>query len=318
MPVELLNDSVIASSRAMASAVSITVPRATATQVQLEALLHRALRVFEDVEVACTRFNPSSPLMRTNESPARWHRVPAVLYRALREAYEAYERTGGVFDPRVLDTLVALGYDATLSFEGPDVRVGARTVARAHRGAWRPRFRAHKCDVWLGDAVELGGIGKGLAVRWASDVLAPRLRDYLIEAGGDCYLAGRAPDGEPWRVGVEDPGGATTPVAVLALSDRAVATSSTRLRHWRVGEQRAHHLIDPRTGACGGDGLVAVTVVGADTARAEVDSKVLFLAGREAIADAAAATGVAALWCDDEGGVTINEAMRPYVAWERS
>jgi len=318
VPVELLNDSVVASSHAMASAVNIRVPRAVADEVRVDALLRRALRVFDDVEVACTRFNPSSPLMRTNESPARWHRVPAVLYRALHEAYDAYERTGGVFDPRVLETLVALGYDASLKFDGPEVRVDPRPVSTPRRSPWRPRFRAHKCDVWLGDAVDLGGIGKGLAVRWASDVLAPRLRDYLVEAGGDCYLAGRAPDGEPWRVGVEDPWGAATPVAVLALSDRAVATSSTRLRHWRVGERRAHHLIDPRTGASGGDGLVAVTVVGADTAQAEVASKVLFLAGVEGIAVAAAAGGVAALWCDDEGRLLINEAMRPHVIWERA
>ena len=318
MPVELLNDTIVASSHAMASIVNIRVPRAGAPEARIDALLSRALRVFDDVEVACTRFNSSSPLMRTNESPARWHRVPAVLYRALHEAYLAYERTGGVFDPRVIDALVALGYDASLSFEGPDVCVDARQAPAPRRSPWRPRFRAHKCDVWIEDAVDLGGIGKGLAVRWASEVLAPRLRDYLIEAGGDCYLAGRAPDGEPWRVGVEDPWDATSPVAVLALSDRAVATSSIRLRHWRAGERPVHHLIDPRTGASGGDGLVAVTVVGADTADAEVASKVLFLCGAEGIAAAAAASETPALWCDVDGRLVINEAMRPFVIWERA
>lgn len=317
MPVELLDDSVVASSRAMASAVNIRVPRAVAEGMRLDALLRRALRVFDDVESACTRFNPSSPLMRTNESPERWHRVPTVLYRALYEAHRAYERTGGVFDPRVIGALVALGYDGSLKFDGPDVRVDPRPVSAPRHSPWRPRFRAHKCDVWLGDPVDLGGIGKGLAVRWATEVLTPRVSDFLVEAGGDCYLAGRAPDGDPWRVGVEDPGASASPVAVLSLSDRAVATSSTRLRHWRVGERPAHHLIDPRTGASGGEGLVAVTVVGTDTADAEVASKVLFLAGRDGIADAADAAGVAALWCDADGGLTINGAMRPYVMWER-
>ena len=318
MPVEPLEDAIVATSRAMASSVTISVPRAKRREDHVDALLRRALRVFEDVEVACTRFDPSSPLMRTNESPERWHRVPAVLYRALHEAYGAYERTAGMFDPRVIGTLVALGYDESLRFEGDDIRVEPRAGATARRTPWRPRFRAHKCDVWLGDAVELGGIGKGLAVRWASEQLAARLDDYLIDAGGDCYLAGRAPDGQPWRVGVEDPSGASTPVAVLALSDRAVATSSIRLRNWRVGGQRAHHLIDPRTGTPGGDGLVAVTVVGGDTAEAEVETKVLFLAGRDEIAAVAASRGVAALWCDVDGRVTINEAMRPFVIWERA
>ncbi len=168
--------------------------------------------------------------MRANATPARWHRVPGVLFQALQEAFGAYERTRGVFDPRVLSDLVSLGYDASMRFDASgDVSVErARRDCHVSRSPWRPRFRAHKCDVWLGEAVELGGIGKGLAVRWASEVLAPHLSDYLIEAGGDCYLAGHAPDGEPWRVGVEDPFGEDTPVAVLSVSDRAVATSSIR------------------------------------------------------------------------------------------
>jgi thiamine biosynthesis lipoprotein len=318
VPVEQLSDTMVATTRAMASAITINVPRPHGDDKGTQQLMQRSLRVFHDVEVACTRFNPSSPLMRTNATPTRWHRVPPVLFSALREAYAAHQRTGGVFDPRVLGDLVSLGYDESLRFGGDEIRLDVREIAAPRQRSWQPRFRSLKNGVWLGDAVELGGIGKGLAVRWASAVLAEQLSNYLVEAGGDCYLAGRAPDGEFWRVGVEDPFGASTPVAVLALSNRAVATSSTRLRHWRVDDQPVHHLIDPRTGRSGGEGMVAVTVVGADPAAAEVDAKVLFLAGRAGIAQAAARLDVAALWCDDEGRLSTSEAMKPFVIWERA
>ena len=317
MPVEQLSDTLVASTRAMASAITIKVARAHGVN-DTERILNRALNVFHQVEEDCTRFNPSSPLMRTNATPSRWHRVPPVLYRALHEAYDAYDRTGGVFDPRILTTLLSLGYDASMRFDSDEIRPSAGESAAAIRGIWQPRFRAYKRDVWLGDAVDLGGIGKGLAVRWASDVLSARVSDYLVEAGGDCYLAGRAPDGEPWRVGVEDPYGADTPVAILAVSDRAVATSSVRLRHWRIGDQSVHHLIDPRTGDSGGEGLVAVTVVGDDPADAEVDAKVLFLAGSKGIASAAATRAIPALWCDDQGKIRTSDAMAPYLLWERT
>jgi thiamine biosynthesis lipoprotein len=318
VPVEQLSDTLSATTRAMASAVTLKVTRETLAVENSRALLQRALGVFHAVEEACTRFKSSSPLMRANATPSRWHRVPPVLFSALVEAYDAYERTQGVFDPRVLNDLVSLGYDASLRFGADEVRLSSRGNHSAPRAAWQPRFRAHRHDVWLGESVELGGIAKGLAVRWASEILATRLSHYLVEAGGDCYLAGRASDGEPWRVGVEDPFGAQTPVAVLSVSDRAVATSSIRLRHWRVGDDSVHHLIDPRTRRSGGEGLVAVTVVGVDPAHTEVDAKVLFLAGREAISDFARARGVAALWCDVDGRVTLSPAMRPFVCWERS
>ena len=302
----------------MASPIILKVAKRARSEADFEALAQRALGVFHNVEQACTRFSASSPLMRANATPTRWHRVPGVLFQALQEAFGAYERTRGVFDPRVLSDLVSMGYDASMRFDAGDVSLSARDEIATSRDVWRPLFRAHKSDVWLGEAVELGGIGKGLAVRWASEVLAPHLSDYLIEAGGDCYLAGRAPDGEPWRVGVEDPFGKDLPVAVLSVSDRAVATSSVRIRQWHVGEKPVHHLIDPRTRRSGGEGLVAVTVVGADPAHAEVDSKSLFLAGRESIAGTAAAQGSAALWCDVDGVVGFSAAMRPYICWERA
>ncbi|NNN10200.1 MAG: FAD:protein FMN transferase [Acidimicrobiaceae bacterium] len=302
----------------MASPITITVARHTASEVTLDKLSQRALDIFHEVEEACTRFTPSSPLMRANETPTRWHRVPRVLFVALQEAYAAYQRTQGVFDPRVLSDLVALGYDASLRFGSSDLPLVVRDDVETSRELWQPRFRAHKKGVWLGEAVELGGIGKGLAVRWASEVLATQLGEYLVEAGGDCYLAGCAPDGDAWRVGVEDPLGGDLPLAVLSVSDRAVATSSVRIRHWRVGEQPVHHLIDPRTRRSGGDGLAAVTVVGSDPADAEVDAKTLFLAGRENIANAALAQETAALWCDVEGRVNVSPTMRPYLCWERA
>ena len=55
--------------------------------------------------------------------------------------------------------------------------------------------------------VDLGGIGKGLALRWAAaGLVAEALTDFLLEAGGDRRRSGRL-GGEPWFVGIEDPAG---------------------------------------------------------------------------------------------------------------
>ena len=62
-----------------------------------------------------------------------------------------------------------------------------------------------------------------------------------------------------------------------------------------------HHLIDPRTGEPGGDGLAAVTVAGPDPAWAEVWSKALFVEGARSIAAAARSRGLAAWWVGGDG-----------------
>jgi len=139
----------------------------------------------------------------------------------------------------------------------------------------------------------------------------------MVEAGGDCYCAGVASDGQSWRIGIEDPSGGDEPLAVLSLRDRAATTSSIRLRRWRAGDEAVHHLIDPRTGRPGGKDLVAVTVVGKDPAAAEVDSKTLFLTGRDQIARAARRYGIAALWVDVRGEVGASATMSRYLVWQR-
>jgi len=313
----------VATGRAMATRLTVHVPRSaqrTADPTTLDDAVARALAVFSEVDRTCTRFDPESPLMRANRSPQRWHTVPVELFDALTEAKRAHDVTGGRFDPRVLGALVALGYDRTLPFGKVDVAVdGVRAQGRGARpGPWRPRFRAATCEVLVGrDPVDLGGIGKGLAVRWASAALRPTARDFLVEAGGDCYCAGDGPDGDAWLVGVEDPSAPTGHVAILALRDLAATTSSVRLRRWRSAGERVHHLIDPATGRPAGKGLLSVTVVGGDPARAEVWSKSLFVAGASGIAALAERRGIAAMWVTERASTAWSTAMQRHVRWHQ-
>ena len=304
--------------RAMGTGVSVRTSRTGSAPAQAA---RAALAVFTAVDRSCSRFDSHSPLSVANRHPDRWSRVDQFCFRALHAAHAAHQATGGRFDPRVHDQLVALGYDRTfedVGASGPDRRPvpAPRRHAPSTKGPWRPRLRGGpRPEVLLGtDAVDLGGIGKGLALRWAAAELA-RAGSGLIEAGGDCVALGRPDDGDAWMVGVEDPDGSTRPVAVVALVDRACATSSTRVRRWQAGGRSVHHLIDPATGEPGGRGLAAVTVVGRDPAASEVWSKSLFLAGASGIAAAAARKGLAALWVTETGEIGWSRSMTPSLAW---
>ncbi|MFI7544816.1 FAD:protein FMN transferase [Actinoplanes sp. NPDC049599] len=282
--------------------------------------LAAARAVFARVEAACTRFDPRSPLMRANADRTNWHAVPQECYLAVAEAARAHRETGGLFDPRVLDTLVALGYDRTLPFRSGVTLTGtgpARTVRTPPAASpWLPGLDPDSRSIRLGaDRIDLGGIGKGLAVRLAARALAHAGGGHLIEAGGDCHVAGGGPDGDGWRIGVEDPAGGADPVAVLRLADTGCATSSLRVRSWRVDGTTVHHLIDPRTGRSAQGGLLSVTVLDPDPVRAEVWSKSLLIAGRGRIAGLAARRHLPALWVDDSRQVAVSAAMAPYVIW---
>ena len=168
------------------------------------------------------------------------------------------------------------------------------------------------------DRVDLGGIGKGLTLRWTAERLERNgFETFLLEAGGDLVSRGRPPDADAWAVGIEDPAGGAVHLAAIVCSPGrdAVATSSVRINHWRIRGRDVHHLLDPATGEPGGTGLRSVTVMGSDPAWAEVWSKVLFLAGSGAIAREARSGGIAAWWVDVSGVLAMTPAARLKTAW---
>ena len=301
--------------RSMGSVVELVLTDACA---EPRSAFEDVVQVFEDVDSECTRFDPFSDLMMANALGDQWCAVGQYCFAAIEAAADAHVRTTGRFDPRVLDTLIDLGYDRSLSFDGRELSFPARTPRATSRptSSWTPGLDSRGRRVQVGPTpIDLGGIGKGLAVRWAAERVAARCDTFLIDAGGDCFLGGAGPDGQGWSVGVEDPHGGSQPVAVLSVTDAACATSSVRIHHWRLGGVPVHHLIDPRTGAPGGDGLLSVTVVDTDPADAEVWTKTLFLAGAQGIAAAAEASGIAALWVHEDGRLEASATMWPAVQW---
>jgi len=267
----------------------------------------------ECTEAALSRWRPDSALSRLNTSAGsgEWHRVEARLYQALSASARAQRVTSGRFDPRVIASLEALGEHAGVPLPAIDT-VGAE-----------PWLERDPCQhrVRLFAPVDSGGIGKGLALRWACAAVRrdhPTADGLLIDAGGDLLATGRPPEGDGWRIGIEDPDRDGDPLAVIEIPGGAVVTSSTSVRHWTSPDgDPVHHLIDPVTGAPGGGGLRAVTLHGTDPAWAEVWSKALFLAGPGRIADEARARGFAAWWVEADGSLHMTPAGRAVTLWTR-
>ena len=305
--------------RAMASNVTVRiidpVPGADEAIARVE-------EIFAEVERTCTRFDEFSDLMRANARGTEWSTVAPECLGAIQAAHEAHLATDGAFDPRVLKTLTSLGYDRSLDFTAGGVTTEARELTPRSEASWAPSFDLQGQRVRIGpEPIDLGGIGKGYAVRLGMAELEGMGTSVLLEAGGDLVTYGPGPareQGEPvcWRAAVEDPRGGTDPIAVLDVSNAAAATSSIRLRRWQSGGRDVHHLIDPSTGQPSTSELLAVTVIGDDTAWAEVWTKVGFLAGAAGIGDVVRRVGLTAYWVDTQGHTFCSDSMRDRIVWE--
>jgi len=73
-------------------------------------------------------------------------------------------------------------------------------------------------------------------------------KDFLVQSGGDMYVAGMRGD-RPWHLGIQDPRGpANTSFATIDLSDSTFSTSGDYERAFVKNGRRYHHIIDPATG----------------------------------------------------------------------
>lgn len=245
-------------------------------------LLVRAEEVFHDVEARFSRFLPDSELSLLNAASGSRTTVSREMLDLLSRAIELNAITGGVFDPAVLPQLEAAGYDRSFEQVPRELAGDAAGMAPARHTISEAKLDPQKRTVTTpaGLRIDLGGIGKGYSVDLAAAVLAPA-RDFLVDAGGDIFASGRAPDADGWIVGVADPQQPERDVAVLCLSDVALATSTTAVRRWRRGGKWQNHLIDPRTGSPAQTGVVSVSVIANSTVEAEVFAKTALILGFE-------------------------------------
>jgi thiamine biosynthesis lipoprotein len=199
--------------------------------------------VFTREELRFSRFRPESELTRVNAAAGKWTEVSAPFETLLRMAIRQSTATDGLFDPTVLDAMLAIGYDRTFD----ELLAGARDALRPPRacGRWS-EVRQKPGAVLLPEGVGLdfGGIAKGwTADIAAADAVAEGLPWAIVSAGGDLRIAGDAPALE---IAVDDPEEGSIELTRLTLSEGALATSSTVGRAWGDG---LHHIIDPRSGA---------------------------------------------------------------------
>jgi thiamine biosynthesis lipoprotein len=264
--------------------------------------LHWAHDEIERLEGRWSRFRADSDVARINRRAGAWVEVAPETVDLLAAAVEAWHRTAGAFDPLLGASLAALGYDR--SFEQIDRsgagRPGALTPPARQAADLDVDEARSRARVAPGRVLDLGGIAKGwTADRIVSGLLARGAAGACANLGGDAAVAGRAPHDDGWYVAVEH-SAARAPAAVLAIPTGGVATSTTLRRRWSGPDGgHRHHLVDPRHGMPCQGALVEVTVVASSAARAEVLTKVAFVA--PPLLGKAMAAGEAALLTTAEG-----------------
>lgn len=257
----------------------------TADEPGAKAAFEAAFHEFDRLEELLSTWREGSDVQRLNaaagKKPAS---VGTELRNVLQTAHQVSEWTGGKFD-------VTFGVMSGLwKFDYQNQDGSIPDPAEVARRRTLINYRDLIVDERAGTAflrregmlVNLGGIGKGYAVDRAQDILRKHgFRDFMIQFGGDMYVAGRSGD-RPWRLGIQDPRGSENRIfATVDLSDSTFSTSGDYSRFFIKDGHRYHHILDPATGAPA-DKCRSVTIMAGSATIADGLSTGVFIMGPEA------------------------------------
>ncbi len=238
------------------------------------AAMDGAFRAMARVDREMAR-RPDTPLGVLNRKGRA--RVPEGLWQVVSAALGWARRTGGAFDPTVAPLLDLWDF---LAGPHPPPPSGDLAEALARTGWHRVRLDPDRQRIDLGGTrIDLGGIAKGYAVDRAVDALrSAGARDFLVDAGGDLYVAGTK-GGRPWRIAIQHPR-ADRYLRIVEPLEGALVTSGDYERFFEWDGRRYHHILDPRTGRPA-RGCQSVTVWAPAAADADALATAVFVLGPE-------------------------------------
>lgn len=181
-------------------------------------------------------------------------------------------------------------------------------AAAEHTGLDRLVIDEAASTVYLSDpaaSLDVGAIAKGYATERAALALEEQgCTSLLLSVGGNVRAIGVKPDGQPWRVGVQDPAGSAQDYLwTVPLNGSSLVTSGSYQRYYTVDGVDYCHIIDPDT-LMPAAFCTSVTVWAADSSLADGLSTALFcLPYEEGLALAESLEGVEALWVLTDGTV---------------
>lgn len=258
--------------------VEVTVRVAASSEAKARAATEAAFAAVSQVNNLLSIHLARSEVSQLNDAAGREVHLSGQTVAVLRRAAEISELSGGAFDVTAAP-LIRLWKETIESRRLPDA--ASLEAAKGLVGYRRLTLGANSARLEPGMSVDLGGIAKGHAVDKAVEALkAEGVTSALIDAGGDGCALGTRPDGEPWRVGIQDPASEAEEALprALLLSDAAYATSGDYRQQVEIDGVRYAHIVDPRTGEPA-RAAASVTVIAPDCTTADALATALTVLG---------------------------------------
>ncbi len=238
-------------------------------------------------------FNPESTVARINQGDSAVERS-AMFQEVFQLAQTVNKETDGAFDITVAPLVNAWGFGFKHEQMPTPAQVDSLLLIR-HQLDFSAIAKGYGCDV-VARLLESRGI-----------------QNYMVEIGGEVVVKGRNAKGQDWHIGITKPTDDSLSVegemqTVLAITDRAMATSGNYRNFYYQGGRKYAHTIDPRTGYPVQHSLLSATVFADNCATADAYATsfmVLGLQGAQAVLQRHPELMAYLIYSDEDGQLAV-------------
>lgn len=239
--------------------------------------------IFKKIDTSLSTWIPASIISRMNRNDSTAV-IDDHFINVFTRSMKVSKETNGMFDITVAPIINAWGFgfskkasvdsvmiDSLLDF------VGYKLVKLDEK-----KLVKEKPQVML----DFNAIAPGYTI----DVLAAyleskKISNYIIELGGEVRAKGKKDNDSTWTVGIDQPNEQATDgrplMAIIKLSDRALATSGNYRKFYIEDGKKRAHIIDPHTGYPAKHHLLSATVLADDCATADAYATAFMVMGVE-------------------------------------
>ena len=247
----------------------------TVTQTQIQEALDKFLQV-------ASLWDPDSEISHVNRNEKIT--VGTDFQAIFHEAQEISRLTGGAFDITVGGLVNAWGFGPHQKEDSVLIKIDSLRQYVGYQNVDLIDFKVVK--KYPNTKIDFNAIAKGYSVDLMAKILWHHgIDNFLVDIGGEVYASGLKPDGGKWNIGIEKPTETNhsdrNVQVVIALSNKATATSGTYRNYFVKDSIRYSHTIDPTTGRPVEHTLLSVTVIADRCATADALATAFMVMGVE-------------------------------------
>ena len=238
-----------------------------------------------DYDLSLSSYNPNSLISKFNRN-VPGTKADLKFKDVYNKSYEVFKKTDGAFDITVAPIINALGFgsskdtmnvdssmiDSLLAYVGMDkVKMEGDSIVKENKNI----------------QLDVNGIAQGYSVDLVCKFLeGRRIRNFMVEIGGEVRAKGRNQNNRIWRIGIDKPvEGNMMPGAeletIIRLDNRALATAGNYRKYYERNGIKYVHIINPKTGYPVLSKLLSATVVARDCLTADGYDTPLMVMGLE-------------------------------------